>query len=479
MLIVGLIKTQLLSANRPIFTIKHQPILTKNEIISTLTLLVEKQSAQIASLTVRVESLEQELAIYKNRKNSGNSSMPPSSDFGKSKPNQSLREKSDKKVGGQPGHEGTTLSFSASPDEIVRHIPSYCKRCGLGLTTIGAVELSRRQVIDIPMPAPICTEHQTFAKTCSCGCVNRGEFPAGATNHAQYGANIEAMAVYLNARQYMPYNRISEFFEQTTGLKISTGTLAGMIARFAVKALPMYQEIKSRIQKAACIGSDETGVKINGKNHWMWVWQNEQYSYIVAAQSRGFKTISETFATGLPNAVLVHDRLAAQLKTDASKHQVCLAHLLRDLNYIQQIHQSCWANSFKKLLKQAITLHKKNNDCPLKDQSVRDKLETSVDCLLNQDLPPQDKLAIKLQKKLKKIKQSILCFLHYQNVPPDNNGSERAIRNLKVKQKVSAGFRCFDGATFYAIIRSVIDTSIKSAQNVFDSIRLIAKFKAE
>jgi len=107
--------------------------LSQSETIKALTALVEKQAAQISALMVRVSDLEQELAVYKNRKNSGNSHIPPSVNLNKPQRNQSLRGKSDKKVGGQQGHEGSTLAFSQAPDEVVAHIPDYCQLCGNGL----------------------------------------------------------------------------------------------------------------------------------------------------------------------------------------------------------------------------------------------------------------------------------------------------------------------------------------------------------
>jgi len=283
--------------------------LSQNETIKALTALVEKQAAQISALMIRVTDLEQELAFYKNRKNSGNSHIPSSLNLGKPQRNQSLRENSDKKAGGQQGHEGSTLAFSATPDEIITHIPDYCQLCGNDLDHVAGIPLNRCQVTDIPVPATICTEHQTFAKTCCCGHINRGEFPANINAHVQYdGSHIEALTAYLNVRQYMPYNRIQEFYSQIMGLEISQGGIVGLLQRFTSKALPMYQEIKNRIEKAACVGTDETGAKINGKTHWFWTWQNEQLTFIIQSPGRGYKTIQETFPDGLPGAILVHDR---------------------------------------------------------------------------------------------------------------------------------------------------------------------------
>jgi transposase len=453
--------------------------LSQSDIIKALTELVGKQAAQISALLVRVENLEQELSFYKNRKNSGNSHIPPSTSLNKPQRNQSLREKSGKKAGGQQGHEGSTLAFSTVPDQIVTHTPDYCGLCGGDLTSITATSLNSRQVIDIPIPSPVCTEHQTFAKTCSCGYINKGEFPVNVNANVQYGSHIESLTAYLSVRQYMPFGRMQEFYSQIMGLDISQGSIVSLLQRFTGKALPVYQEIKNRIEKAACLGTDETGAKINGKTHWFWTWQNEALTFIAQSPSRGYKTIQETFPDGLPNAVLVHDRWAAHFGCDASDHQICLAHLFRDLNYVEQVHGSKWAQSLKAVLKGAIALNQQAGYDPLLASPARNQLEQSLWNLLQHQLPDKDKLAIRLQKKLCKISHHILCFLHYNHVPPDNNGSERAIRTIKVKQKVSGGFRSIEGADGFALLRSVIDTTIKSGQHVFYALNLIANFSAE
>lgn len=451
--------------------------MSQSDIIKTLSELVEKQAAQISGLLIRVENLEQELSFYRNRKNSGNSHMPPSVDLVKR--NQSLREQSDKKAGGQKGHEGSTLKFSAAPDQIVNHVPDYCKACGNNLEQIDAVSLNRRQVIDIPIPVAVCTEHRTFAKACSCGHINKGEFPLNVNANVQYGSNIEALTAYLNVRQYMPFGRMQEFYSKIMGLNISQGGIVGLLQRFTCKALPMYREIKNRIEKADCLGTDETGAKINGKTHWFWTWQNEALTFIVQSPSRGYNTIQATFPDGLPDVVLVHDRWAAHFRCDVYDRQICLAHLFRDLKYIDQVHQSDWALALTSILKQAMALNNEAMYNGLLGSTARNELERSLMNLLQHKLPDKDKLAIKLQKKLRKISHHILRFLHYNNVPPDNNGSERAIRNIKVKQKVSGGFRSLNGADGFATLRSVIDTTIKSGKDVFYALSLIANLAAE
>lgn len=202
-------------------------------------------------------------------------------------------------------------------------------------------------------------------------------------------------------------------------------------------------------------------------------------TFIIQSQSRGYKTIQETFPAGLPDVVLVHDRWAAHFRCEAYDHQICLAHLFRDLKYIEQVHESEWAQTLTSILKEAIALNNDPRYDALLVSPARNKLELSLANLLKHKLPDKDKLAIKLQKKLRKISHHILCFLSYKCVPSDNNGSERAIRNIKVKQKVSGGFRSTSGANGFAILRSVIDTTIKSGNDVFNALSLIANSAAE
>ncbi len=102
-------------------------------LIQTLISKVEEQQNINKVLMKRISLLEAELAIYKNKKNSNNSSIPPSKDENRPLRNQSLRQKSDKKVGGQPGHEGKTIECSAVIDTIVEHVPGFCDCCGKNL----------------------------------------------------------------------------------------------------------------------------------------------------------------------------------------------------------------------------------------------------------------------------------------------------------------------------------------------------------
>lgn len=441
--------------------------------------LVQTLLHTIQQLEARVKALEAENALLKNKKNSSNSHIPPSQDQNRPKKNQSLREPSDRKAGGQPGHNGTTLECRSNPDEIIKHSPVECSSCGNSLSNHAEQLVSKRQLIDIPVIVLKCIEHRVYKKQCSCGHTTVSNFPKHVANPVQYGPNVESLTGYLHARQYLPYGRTREFLNDVMGLPISTGGINNILQRMAQKALPMYNTIKTKIQQATCVGADETGVNINGKNHWAWTWQNDTLTYILCAAGRGFKTIAAAFENGLPNAVLVHDRWPCHFQMNTKAHQICTAHLLRELNYINEIYKNkCkWATAFKTLLQDAILLKKELNTADYYYPNIkRNALFEKLDQWLHYPVNDQHKKSKKLQKKLLAKRECILYFLLQSNVSPDNNGSERAIRNIKVKQKISGQFKTSESANTFAILRSVIDTTIKNGNNVLNALKLIATF---
>ena len=437
--------------------------------------------ALVVDLQSTVKSLQEELSKYKTPKNSHNSSKPPSSDYGVKgnvKKNQSLRKQGKKPRGGQPGHKDDTLHRVDVADKIENHTPLFCQDCGADLSGIDEVLESSRQVVDLPLVKPVYTEHRSYSRRCQCGHKNVGSFPVGVNSSIQYGSSVTALVSYLSVRQYIPMNRIKELLSDVLDLRISEGGIEGLIARFAQKATPVYEQIKSRIIRSGVAGADETGAKVAGRKGWFWTWQNDLLTYIVSSDNRGFQTVEQHFPQGLAGLVLVSDCWSAHLKTKAKTHQLCLAHLLRDLNYVIDLDKSAaWAKKVKKLFLEAMAFKHQltKEDFPLsqpKTQQIK-QFEQRLDQLLKSKRPAKHTQAIKLQKRLNKNREYIFPFLYYHYVPPDNNGSERAIRNVKVKMKVSGQFRSQKGANQFAIIRSVIDTCIKTGTKVIEAMNLI------
>jgi len=419
-----------------------------------------------------ISELREEVRLLKNGKKSKTSHTPPSHEIGR--PNtKNFRNTSGKPSGGQLGHEGSTLSFKTIPDAVLSHSPSFCSDCGLDLREVASVVVERRQEVVIPPIQARYLEHVNHAKVCTrCGCKCVGSFPEGINAPIQYSGHIGALVAYLSVFQYMPYKRITMLLKDLFNIPMSEGTVDNLLARAANKAMPAYEIIQQRIQQEAVVGADETGASIGGKKGWFHTWQSKKLTFIVASMNRGYQTITQYFSDGFPLSVYVSDCWAAQLKVTARLHQLCIAHLLRELNNFEDALSCQWSIAMKLLFQDAIQLKKQlvpadydsSNEQVLAIQSRLDKL------LIEHQQASSHKKVQAFINRLTKHKKSILTFLYHHHVPPDNNASERAIRNVKVKSKVSGQFRTEKGATRFAILRSVIDTTQKNTNNVLDGL---------
>ena len=445
------------------------------ELIAKVDLLT-KRVEQLEHLEAENSDLKRRLSKYEHPKNSNNSSIPPSKDENRPK-RKSLRETSGLKPGGQKGRKGNTLKMVETPDIIKEHSPSYCKCCGESLDGALAICKGKRQVYDIPKIEIKVTEHQIYTKQCKCGHITEGEYPGEANAPVSYGNNIESLIGYFHTRQYIPFKRMKEIFGDVFNAPISEGGIHYILDKLVTKAQPAYELIKQKLQSNIkyAIGSDETGVKVNGHKHWAWTWQNEEATFITITDNRGQISIDQTFKDGFKNSVLVHDCWASHFNTDAKTHQICIAHLLRDLNYLNELYEHKWGQATKLLLQIALSLEKQMSVADYYVHNPRRlQMESRMDFLLTCNLPPHKKELIRFQNRLKKYREYIFTFLYRPEVPPDNNASERAIRNIKVKQKISGLFRSTNGAFNFAVLRSVTDTVLKNDQNVLDSLKIIA-----
>jgi transposase len=447
--------------------------LSKDDIINIFVEFTEKVEKQIEELKEDVRVLKEENQQLKQSQNSRNSSRPPSHDFGKVPRQKSLRQPGNKQSGGQPGHKGCTLPQNPEPDKIIVHNPEErCSICGKQHSPVTFKFHSKRQVVDIPPIKAVVTEHRAYKSICSCGHVSVGKFPAGVHAPVQYGNQLTAFVSYLSTRQYIAFKRIPELLKCICNISLSEGTVFNMLERVAKGLQPAYEGIRKNILSAKTVGSDETGIKVENKNYWAWTWQTPTETLISIAPKRGFGTIKNEFPEGLPTAVLVSDSLAAQLKTPALKHQLCLAHLLRELNAFIEISDNPWPVKLKSLLEMAIRV-KKELDTGQYNKFVpeREIILKEFNELINDPPESEIKKLSAFHKRLKKWNHSVFTFLFYPDVPFDNNGSERAIRNIKVKQKVSGGFRSARGANIFAITRSVIDTWIKREIDAYSALK--------
>jgi transposase len=284
----------------------------------------------LKELPARLAALESELSLLKNGRNSRTSSTPPSQDIGKSNAI-SLRPKSPKQSGGQSGHKGHTLLMTEHPDQVFIHSTTYCKVCGTYLGDVLSCEISRRQEIEPALLHPVYIEHQSHVKECPCcGKKNAGDYPCHIQSPVQYGSSEKSMESYLSVYPYLPCQRIKRLLCDLFNLRISEGSIANLLGRMSGKAEAACQKIQKHLSVSEVVGSDETGCRVGGKKHWFHVWQDNLHTFIVSHTSRGYKVIAERFPRGFEHSIHVSDCWAARLKTVSKRHQLCIAHLLRE-----------------------------------------------------------------------------------------------------------------------------------------------------
>jgi len=451
--------------------------MTSSEKIAFAKLEAEnaKLKQEIKSLNEKVLLLLKIIEKQQVKKDSHNSHNPPSSDKSKPKRARSLRKKSTRKSGGQLGHKGHTLEMKSEPDEYHELKSDYCQSCGLQLSHLPYELVSKRQVVKLPPIEPIYVEYRQYGCHCPCGHHQKGSYPKGVNAPIQYGSSVMALVSYFNVFQYVPYARLQQLFKDIFSLPISQGSIENLLNKAAKKANPVYQTIFEHIKTASYIGSDETGAKVNGKKWWIWVWQNIQNTFLKASNNRGFETIEQTFPKGLPNATIGSDRWAAQLKIQSKNKQLCFPHLQRDLIFLEEKEKNDWATHFKNLLKEALNLRQiaiNRNSAYLKTDKEIYQLEQRLNRLLARSIIKEHfPETFKFQKSMIKYRNHLFPCLYDLEVPPDNNASERAVRNIKVKQKISGQFK--SGQDTFCILRSIIDTLRKRELDVLFFLKQI------
>ena len=451
----------------------------KDKEIHKLKLELTSTKSDLADAKTRIKELEDENdekddsvgSSGKPEKNCSNSSVPPSQESIAARElrrTKSLRKPSDKPSGGQPGHKGSTLQSVSTPDRIIKHEPAYCKCCGRPLDGIEYRKIRKTQIIDIKFVVET-TEEQYYEKVCQCGCVNNCDAP---NCRIKYGDNIRALVSYLNVVQCIPFKRIAELISDLCGRRMSEGTIQNILKGNSAKSDNAYEEIRKRIECAPVVGADETGAAVGKQLHWNWIFQTDALTYVYQLKSRGQEAVDSKFPNGLPHSTLVTDRKQTYFKMNVKDHQVCLAHLLRNAEYLNELDaKQDWSRRFIHLLAHAIDLRRNKTITQRKIKVLKTKMKN----LLGESLSHLDEEFERFKKGILKVKDYLFTFLSNPLVPYDNNASERGVRKIKVKQKVSGCFRTDEGADDFAKLHSIAETAMKNGNSKFNAILAVVK----
>ena len=446
--------------------------------------LVSELLKQLAQLSTRIDKLEEQVS-----KTSRNSSKPPSGDgFGKR--TQSLRRRSDQPSGGQAEHRGETLKFSDEPDFQQVHRLRSCPDCGDSLVNAPVEQVYARQVFDLPPVELWVTEHQVEVKHCQqCGASKQAAFPPAASNVVQYGPRLKAMMTYLMEEQLLPSRRTCEILQDLMGVSVSEGTLYTTREQCFERLEPVMSEVQGKIQGAAVVHFDETSVRVKQQLWWLHVASTDSLTAYFVHPKRGREAMDAMGILPPFEGKAVHDGWHSYGQYDGCEHFLCNAHHLRELQFIGERYEQSWAFQLSLLL---VSIHShverlrtagiealaaaqlaayQSRYGAILEQGLRANPLTAP----NPDAPKKRGRAKRspprnLLERLHHHKDSVLGFMHDFTIPFDNNQAERDVRMMKLKQKISGGFRSEDGAKMFCRIRGYLATMRKQGHNSFEAL---------
>jgi transposase len=441
--------------------------LSSRDLIALIRRLEEQLAAvtaQLAAAQARIGELETELARRGGPpKTPENSSTPPSKGWKRERPPTGAVGA---KRGRPVGHSGTSRR-RAAPDWIVLCQPTHCAACGHDLTTGPQVRVGQSQVVDLPPVQPVVFEAWRYAAICPrCGTTTVAEYPAGFEPTRVFGPGLEALWTYLHERHHVGYARLAALGRDLWRLQVSQGAIVNTLQRVARRLAPRAAAIREQVRASPVIGSDETSARVNGRTHWQWVFQTPTASYHVIVPRRNGDVVQDFLGDAVPET-WVSDLWKPQLHARAARHQICLAHQLRELQYVVDKEQSAWARACQTLFRLAIHRAHQRDRGELWGAAywaaVR-KLEADCDRLLA--TPVEGAEASRLWVRFREHREHLFVFLYDPAVPPTNNASEQALRHSVVHRKVTGGFRSDWGADAHAIITTVLDTARKRGEDL-------------
>jgi transposase len=379
------------------------------------------------------------------------------------------------------------LSASDEPDRIEMHGVEQCAHCQASLVGSKVAGYEERQVFDIPTLRIEVTAHRAEIKVCpACGHLSIGAFPDTVTHTVQYGPTVATWAAYFTNYHHIPVERTTEIFDDLVQHRVSEATVLKASEQLDTCIAPATAAVKEQLRAAAVLHVDESGLRVEGKLHWLHVASTDTLTHYEVHAKRGHEAMEAAGILGAFRGTAVHDHWMPYFRYTGCEHALCNAHHLRELQFIDKQYHQPWANDMADLLREMKAAVDKTpapavSLAPSQLEAFAQRYDEVVKAGMAANprtVPPVTKRGrpkqpppLNLAMRLRDCKALVLAFMYDFRVPFDNNQGERDIRMVKVKQKVSGGFRTLEGAKRFGRIRGYLSTARKHAKNVFEAIR--------
>ena len=303
----------------------------------------------------------------------------------------------------------------------------------------------------------------------------------------QYGPRYKALAAYLNVYHFLPLERTSQLLADLFGQRPAEGMILQAMKGLREKIAPSLQQIHALLRGADVAHFDESGVRVQGKLHWLHVAGTPELTAYSVHAKRGREGMNDFGILPEFQGRAMHDHFRSYFTFDQCQHALCNAHHLRELQFITEQYQQGWAEAMSALLldiKKAVVQAKEEEHTALRPEQLQ-AFHRRYDAIIQEGLaanpppppPPVKKRGRRKQTppknmldRLRKHKAETLAFMTDFKVPFDNNLAERDVRMIKVKQKVSGAFRTLEGAQIFCDIRSYISTARKQQVDVLEAM---------
>ena len=428
--------------------------------------IIARQQALIEHLMQRIRDLEDEIARLK--RNSSNSSKPPSSDIVKPTPPKRTRRKLKAKRGGQHGHR--KHSRPSFPPEQVDEVVEYELEDDAGLEPLDDWRVI--QQIELVAKPFVVTEHRARRYRCRrTGNIVTAALPPEVTRGGLLGPRLSALVAYQKGACHMSYTTISTFLRDVLGVSVSRGQLAKVVHKVSRTLHGAYDELLGRLPTEPRLGVDETGHKNNGDGHWAWCFRAEDFTLFKIDPSRGSTVLREVLGETF-GGVLGCDYFSAYRKYMADSGavvQFCLAHLVREVRFLAEHADKAVARWGGKLLahlrKLFRALHRAERYTAAGFARAMDGIRRAF--LRQVRRPPDRPAARPLAKRFRLHGTSYFTFLTTPGLEPTNNLTEQAIRFVVIDRRITQGTRGNRGQRWCERIWTVLATCAVQGRSAF------------